>query len=91
MPWWSLPEAMRSACLATKYTSKTMHANCQAIFQLCFEAFQKFFLRKELYMMAYQTLNADGQPIDVIPATPDADPGWHGNKSLFYKIIPLFL
>ena len=27
--------------------------------------------------MAYQTRNASGEPTDVIPATPDADPGYH--------------
>jgi hypothetical protein len=36
--------------------------------------------------MAYQTRNRDGQPVDVIPATADADPGYHTGLSLLDAI-----
>ena len=32
--------------------------------------------------MAYQTRAADGNPVDAIPATSDADPGYHTGLSL---------
>ena len=32
--------------------------------------------------MAYQTVALDGNPVDIIPATPDADPGYHTGLSL---------
>ena len=32
--------------------------------------------------MAYQTIDRTGKPVDVIPATPDADPGYHTGLSL---------
>ena len=33
-------------------------------------------------MMAYQTRDALGKVIKVIPATPDADPGYHTGLSI---------
>ena len=32
--------------------------------------------------MAIQTRNADGEPVAVIPATSDADPGYHTGLSI---------
>ncbi len=32
--------------------------------------------------MAYQTVNAQGDPVDVIPATSDADPAYHTGLSI---------
>jgi len=32
--------------------------------------------------MAYQTIGADGRPVATIPATPDADPGYHTGLSI---------
>jgi hypothetical protein len=32
--------------------------------------------------MAVQTLDKNGQPVDIIPATPDADPGYHTGLSI---------
>jgi mannose/cellobiose epimerase-like protein (N-acyl-D-glucosamine 2-epimerase family) len=82
MPWWPLPETMRSACMAMNYGEPAIHASCHEIFKKCSDAFRNFFVRKDLHMMAYQTLDANGIPIDVIPATPDADPGYHTNLSI---------
>jgi hypothetical protein len=36
--------------------------------------------------MAYQTRNAKGKVVKVIPATPDADPGYHTGLSLIDAI-----
>lgn len=82
MPWWPLPETMRSACFARVYGRPEVHADCEGIFSKCSDAFRKYFVRDDLNMMAYQTLSADGKPVDVIPATPDADPGYHTNLSI---------
>ena len=32
--------------------------------------------------MAVQTVDEEGRPVDVIPATPDADPGYHTGLSI---------
>lgn len=83
MPWWPLPETIRAACLAIKYNNNTSTQNsCRDIFTKCSNAFRQYFIRQDLHMMAYQTLSANGKPIDVIPATPDADPGYHTNLSI---------
>ena len=36
--------------------------------------------------MAYQTRDAAGHPVDLIPATADADPGYHTGLSLIDAI-----
>ena len=39
-------------------------------------------MNRKAHLMAYQTVDANGQPADVIPATPDADPGYHTGLSI---------
>jgi hypothetical protein len=39
-----------------------------------------------MHLMAYQTLDRDGHPIDVTPGMPDADPGYHTGMSLIDAI-----
>jgi hypothetical protein len=47
-------------------------------------AFYRFILY--LHLMAYQTRNQFGHPIATIPATADADPGYHTGLSLIDTI-----
>jgi mannose/cellobiose epimerase-like protein (N-acyl-D-glucosamine 2-epimerase family) len=50
--------------------------------RLCANAFAAGYVRPEVHLMAYQTLGADGRPVDAIPGMPDADPGYHTGLSL---------
>ena len=45
-------------------------------------AFMNKFINPEVHLMAWQTRNIDGNPIELIPATPDADPGYHTGLSI---------
>ena len=82
MPWWSLPETMRAALGAFRIIPQYERADYAQIAVKCSNAFLKYYVRTDLHLMAYQTINADNQPIDVIPATPDADPGYHTGLSI---------
>lgn len=79
MPWWSLPEAMRSALLCYQLTKDPM---CLEILSQCHNAFFKNYVRTDLNLMAYQTRDENGRVVDVIPASPDADPSYHTGLSL---------
>jgi hypothetical protein len=48
----------------------------------CSNAFVANFVNPGAHLMAYQTVGADGRPVDVIPATSDADPGYHTGLSI---------
>jgi mannose/cellobiose epimerase-like protein (N-acyl-D-glucosamine 2-epimerase family) len=86
MPWWNLPETLRSAAYCLSYSEdETERAMCLRVFRDCHNAFLKF-VRPDLHLMAYQTRNASGEPVDVIPATADADPGYHTGLSLIDTI-----
>lgn len=74
MPWWSLPETMR----AVAYVGEPP---CR-IFADCSNAFLGRFVNPKARLMAFQTRNAQGRPVDTIPATPDADPGYHTGLSM---------
>ncbi len=80
MPWWSLPETIRSACLCCN--SAGYRESMREIFSKCFNAFKKYYVKPELDMMAIQTLLANGSTGTAIPATPDADPAYHTGMSL---------
>ncbi|MHC4872013.1 MAG: AGE family epimerase/isomerase [Planctomycetota bacterium] len=90
MPWWSLPETIRAAAellvFAPEMAEKgaVIEALCR-----CSDVFFKNYVNKEIYLMAYQTLDKAGRPIAVIPATPDADPGYHTGLSIidFLKMV----
>ena len=79
MPWWSLPETIRAAVLCYKFTSDT---RCIDIARKCLDAFFSKYVRYDIHQMAVQTRNSRGEAVSVIPATPDADPGYHTNMSL---------
>ncbi|MDD4818334.1 MAG: hypothetical protein PHI85_10230 [Victivallaceae bacterium] len=72
MPWWNLPETMRAACFM----------NRADILAKCSDCFRARYVNPNVHMMAYQTLNSAGEPVRVVPATPDADPGYHTNLSM---------
>ncbi|WP_309083932.1 hypothetical protein [Chelativorans sp.] len=80
-PWWSLPEAIRTAALAWSITESPESLSA---WQRADEAFFRHYWRGEP-PIAYQTLTAEG-PVDYVPATPDLDPGYHIGLSLLAAI-----
>lgn len=86
MPWWNLPETIRAAAFGlVSATGETEKALNRRVFRDCHNAFLKF-VRPDLHLMAYQTRDASGNPVSVIPATADADPGYHTGLSLIDAI-----
>ncbi|MFT5377084.1 MAG: mannose/cellobiose epimerase-like protein (N-acyl-D-glucosamine 2-epimerase family) [Candidatus Latescibacterota bacterium] len=86
MPWWNLPETIRAAALCLlSVEDAAQKALCLRILRDCHNAFREF-TRPDLHLMAYQTRNISGQPVDAIPATADADPGYHTGLSLIDAI-----
>lgn len=83
MPWWSLPETMRTAAemLLLPLGEKDQESLWNALKDCMNGLFQRF-VNPRVYYMAYQTLDKHGTPVDVIPATPDADPGYHTGLSI---------
>jgi len=82
MPWWNLPETMRAAAGVALWAEGDQRAGALAVAAKCSNAFMSKFLRPDLHLMAYQTIGADGRPVATIPATPDADPGYHTGLSI---------
>ncbi|MDP6777092.1 MAG: AGE family epimerase/isomerase [Candidatus Latescibacteria bacterium] len=83
MPWWSLPEAMRAAVFCVRVAESDRDRKmCLRTFGLCHNAFTEHFVRPDLHLMAYQTRSVTGDVAQVIPATADADPGYHTGLSL---------
>ena len=78
MPWWSLPETIRAAALLEKFCNMD---NTQII-QECADSFRDYFVNPGQHYFAYQTCDKSGNPVRVIPAVPDLDPGYHTNLSL---------
>lgn len=66
-PWWSLPETMRAAALLGE----------AALAEDCARRFLRHYVNPAVHGWAVQTLDAAGVPVRRIPATPDADPGYH--------------
>ena len=79
MPWWSLPETIRAAAFCYKFTADD---RCVDMMKKCLDAFFGKYVRYDIHQMAVQTRNSKGEAVSVIPATPDADPGYHTNMSL---------
>ena len=77
MPWWSLPESLRSAGLLLLLSPN--HARSSELISAAMECGNAFFgpFKTPVPGVFYQTRNAKGEPIPVVPATPDADPGYH--------------
>lgn len=81
MPWWNLPETMRAAALGATLM-KAQEPAFSAVFAACWSAFCDGYLRRERGLMAVQCLDSTGAVANVVPATPDADPGYHTGLSL---------
>ena len=78
MPWWNLPETIRSAALLLHLFPDM--ADGDAVRQVLADASNALlghYVNPRVHLMSYQTRNAQGEPVDVIPGTPDADPGYH--------------
>ena len=83
MPWWNLPETMRAALYCWKVARDAAQGRrCLRILSACHNAFTRHYVLPDLHLMAVQTRSRDGHPIPVIPATADADPGYHTGLSI---------
>lgn len=83
MPWWNLPETIRAAALCWREVADPeAQRACLRIWAACHNAFFAHYLRPEVHLMAVQTRAADGSVSPSIPATADADPGYHTGLSL---------
>ena len=80
MPWWSLPEAVRAGILLSRLYPENQAAEVLLRTGAAFQAFTQGFLQSNGF--GCQTRDASGRIINVIPAVPDADPGYHTNLSL---------
>ncbi len=74
MPWWPLPEAMRAGIELIEWSSRDdlWRAVCDYS-----NSFLHHYVNPDVHLMAYQSRDAEGQTVPVVPATPDADPGYH--------------
>lgn len=79
MPWWNLPETIRAAALCWRDSND---GECLRIWAACHNAFIGHFVQPEVHLMSIQTRAEDGSISDAIPATADADPGYHTGLSL---------
>lgn len=90
MPWWNLPETLRAAAYCFSIaTSAAQRQNALGIFSACHNAFTRHFIRPDLHLMAYQTRDESGRVVPVIPATADADPGYHTGLSII-DVLEIF-
>ena len=80
-PWWSLPETIRAAALASSITDDP---KILEIWAKAHNAFFDYYWRNEV-PISYQTRDANG-PVDFVPATPDLDPGYHTGLSFLAAI-----
>lgn len=81
MPWWNLPETMRAAALGAVLAPQEEAAMAK-IFGACWAALCKGYIRRDRGLIAVQCLDEHGNVANVVPATPDADPGYHTGLSL---------
>lgn len=82
MPWWSLPETIRAAAYTYRIASEDQKKDIMSILADTSNVFLKRYINDKVYCMAYQTLDEFGSPIHMVPATPDADPGYHTGLSI---------
>ena len=81
MPWWSLPETLRAGAELLELYPELCDGIAERM-ELAKQAFFNGFIANGTHGFACQTRNAGGIPVRVIPAVPDADPGYHTNCSL---------
>lgn len=83
MPWWNLPETMRAAAEVMElFPQHKMFNEVKRVLVLCSNSYFNNYINPKVALMAYQTIDKNGKPIDIIPATPDADPGYHTGLSI---------
>ncbi len=86
MPWWSLPELIRAGMELIELFPDNSSGIKKRI-ELAADAFENGFLRAGSNCFACQTRDSAGKVVNVIPAVPDADPGYHTNLSLMDAAI----
>ena len=83
MPWWSLPETLRAIALVEELNGCARWSEWGLKwFDTCMQSFSRNFRVPSACKIPVQTIDANGRPIAVIPATPDLDPGYHTGLSL---------
>ncbi len=83
MPWWSLPETIRAALAAWRVAEDAeSRRRCLEILAQSHNAFVTHYVRPQTHLMAVKVRDARGEVLDVTPAYPDADPGYHTALSL---------
>jgi mannose/cellobiose epimerase-like protein (N-acyl-D-glucosamine 2-epimerase family) len=83
LSWWGQMEGLRSAVLAAEVVAPGRRREIEALAARASNAYIGHFIRRDLHLMAYQTLDREGKPVDAIPATPDADVLYHTGLCLF--------
>lgn len=83
MPWWNLPETLRAGAELLLFCPE-MDCRSEILRGIrdCSNGFFRSFVNPKVHLMAYQTIDRGGRPVDVVPATPDADPGYHTGLSI---------
>jgi mannose/cellobiose epimerase-like protein (N-acyl-D-glucosamine 2-epimerase family) len=83
MPWWSLPETIRAALAAWHVAAgDESRRTCLEILARSHNAFVTHYVRPQTHLMAVKVRDARGEAVDLMPAYPDADPGYHTVLSL---------
>jgi len=82
MPWWSLPETLRAIALTEHLKKGSWSTFGTEWFERCINAFVENYRKPSACPIAVQTIDSSGKPVDVIPATPDLDPGYHTGLAL---------
>ena len=79
MPWWNLPETFRSASVLSK-----LYPEYAEKFSGVASEVRKFMLDGYVQSNGFccQMRDENGRIVNVIPAVPDADPGYHTNLCL---------
>lgn len=90
MPWWSLPETIRAAVAITRASDDPAHWSLgRRVIAQCHNAFVEHYLRPDVHLMAVKLRDGKGRVSDLVPAYPDADPGYHTALSLMDVVAVL--
>lgn len=81
MPWWGIPEAIRASLLISELVPEIRDEAVRLSDELI-AGFDKWYFTQSDSGIAIQTIDPDGNPVAIIPATPDLDPGYHTGLSL---------
>ncbi len=82
MPWWALPETLKAAAHIYTIAPEKQKTEILSIIAEASNTFLSRYINPGVHCMAYQTLDESGNPIRAIPATPDADVGYHTGLSI---------